>query len=323
MTPAGSDPEISVVIPCYNTERWVARAIDSALAQEGVRVEVIVIDDGSTDGSLEVIRGYDGRIRWETGPNRGVSAARNRGLALAAAPYVLFLDADDYLEGPFLASGVDTIASRKCDIALGAMTIENCGARTKNQPFLMGADIQAVFRYFFDECFLAPCAIVWQKNFLSKIGGWDSYWKISEDYELILRAFKFHPKIATFKGGSGVYFQHSSPGRVSAGIGLKKVRQKIELDIHLVNAMRAIGLQCSEITHRQIFTVYNLLRHVAKNDENECFEDVLAYYRSIGGSRHYGSRFHILACRILGLRRKERLALKLHAALSRFRTMRA
>jgi glycosyltransferase involved in cell wall biosynthesis len=89
-------PSVSIVIPCYNKRTYVAAAIDSALAQ-GVVAEVIVIDDGSTDGSAEVVAGYDGRIVWEAGPNRGGSAARNRGLALARGRYVQFLDADDVL----------------------------------------------------------------------------------------------------------------------------------------------------------------------------------------------------------------------------------
>lgn len=71
MTPPS---DISVVIPCYNAEKWVGRAIDSVLAQEGVSVEVIVVDDGSTDGRLDAIRAYGDRIRWETGPNRGACA---------------------------------------------------------------------------------------------------------------------------------------------------------------------------------------------------------------------------------------------------------
>ena len=78
-----NDPLVSIIIPCYNAEKYVGEAIESALAQTYPNKEVIVIDDGSTDGSLQVIKSFGHRIRWETGPNRGGSAARNRGIELA------------------------------------------------------------------------------------------------------------------------------------------------------------------------------------------------------------------------------------------------
>lgn len=88
---------VSILIPCYNTERWIAQCIESALAQTWPEKEVIVVNDGSTDGSLAVIQGFGDRIRWETGPNRGGNAARQRLLELARGEWLQYLDADDYL----------------------------------------------------------------------------------------------------------------------------------------------------------------------------------------------------------------------------------
>src|SRR5436309_2678723 len=88
---------VSILIPCYNAERWIAQAIESALAQTWPDKEVIVVDDGSTDGSLHVIKQFDGRIHWETGKNRSGNMARNRLLELARGDWLQYLDADDYL----------------------------------------------------------------------------------------------------------------------------------------------------------------------------------------------------------------------------------
>lgn len=90
-------PKVSVVIPCYNAEQWLGECIESALGQSWPNLEVIVIDDGSTDSSRDVIASFGARIRHECGPNRGGSAARNRGLALSQGAWVQFLDADDVL----------------------------------------------------------------------------------------------------------------------------------------------------------------------------------------------------------------------------------
>jgi glycosyltransferase involved in cell wall biosynthesis len=90
-------PQVSILIPCYNADRWIAQAIDSALAQTYPHKEVIVVDDGSTDRSLEIIQGFGDRIRWETGENRGGNAARNRLLELSTGEWLQYLDADDYL----------------------------------------------------------------------------------------------------------------------------------------------------------------------------------------------------------------------------------
>lgn len=94
---AANNPLVSIVIPCYNAERWISHAILSCLEQTYRPIEIIVIDDGSTDRSLDIIKSYSRVITWETGPNRGGNVARNRGLALAQGKYIQFLDADDYL----------------------------------------------------------------------------------------------------------------------------------------------------------------------------------------------------------------------------------
>jgi glycosyltransferase involved in cell wall biosynthesis len=90
-------PDISVVIPNYNNAAYLQEAIDSALAQEGVSLEVIVVDDGSTDHSRSVIESYGNRIQCFYQKNAGASAARNMGWQHANSKWIKFLDADDRL----------------------------------------------------------------------------------------------------------------------------------------------------------------------------------------------------------------------------------
>jgi glycosyltransferase involved in cell wall biosynthesis len=92
-----SSPLVSIVIPCYNAERYVAEAIRSGLEQTYTPVEVIVVDDGSTDKSLSVIQGFGDAVRSISVPNAGGCAARNRGLRMAQGEFIQFLDADDWL----------------------------------------------------------------------------------------------------------------------------------------------------------------------------------------------------------------------------------
>lgn len=123
-----------MVIPCYNAEKWAGRAIQSVLDQPDVEPEVIVIDDGSTDTSLEVIRSFGDRIRWETDPNRGGGAARNRGLELATDSNVVFLDEDDFLEGPLLRGLVARLDETGADLAVGPCANAGEGHQTALRP---------------------------------------------------------------------------------------------------------------------------------------------------------------------------------------------
>jgi glycosyltransferase involved in cell wall biosynthesis len=86
---------VSVIMPCYNGERYLAEAIESALQQTYRPIEVIVVDDGSTDRSRDVAEGFGDRIRRADRAHSGIAGARNHGVALAGGEYLAFLDADD------------------------------------------------------------------------------------------------------------------------------------------------------------------------------------------------------------------------------------
>jgi glycosyltransferase involved in cell wall biosynthesis len=95
---------VSIILPAYNAEHFVGRALRSALEQTHRDLEIIVVDDGSIDGTATVIRGYrDPRIRYLYQPNRGQGPARNNGLRLSTGTYITFLDADDF----YLATKVE------------------------------------------------------------------------------------------------------------------------------------------------------------------------------------------------------------------------
>jgi len=96
-------PLISVVIPCFNDERHLSEAIRSALEQTYPRVEVIVVDDGSTDGSLAVAQSFGDQVTVLRKPNGGLASARNFGMREASGTFITFLDSDDILFPHFLA----------------------------------------------------------------------------------------------------------------------------------------------------------------------------------------------------------------------------
>ncbi len=100
---------VSLVIPTYNYGRYIKRAITSCLDQTYRHVEVLVIDDGSTDNTRELVSQYDGRVHYLYQENRGVSAARNKGLERATGEYIAFLDADDYLLPDSVSSRVEIL----------------------------------------------------------------------------------------------------------------------------------------------------------------------------------------------------------------------
>jgi glycosyltransferase involved in cell wall biosynthesis len=88
-------PKVSVIIPTFERGWCLREAVDSALAQEFANFELIVVDDGSTDGTAELLEAYRPKVRLLRQENRGVSAARNRGIAAARGELIAFLDSDD------------------------------------------------------------------------------------------------------------------------------------------------------------------------------------------------------------------------------------
>ncbi len=124
------EPEIlvSVIVPIYNAYDYLSAALNSILDQTLREIEVICIDDGSTDRSIDIIKKYreaDSRVRIVTENNAGVSTARNKGIARMRGKYVIFLDADDFYEPTLLEKLYNLAESQNLDIALSKFDIYN------------------------------------------------------------------------------------------------------------------------------------------------------------------------------------------------------
>jgi GT2 family glycosyltransferase len=182
---------VAVVIPCWNAAAWVGEAMRSALDQKDVSPEVMVVDDGSTDGSLEVIRSFGDRVRWVSGPNGGVSAARNRGLAETSSNWVVFLDADDLLAPGTLAARLTAAGSVEADVVVCDWREFSTEPRTPDGA-AKAADMIALEGDAELACAIgfkpATAAVMYRRSLLERVGGFREDLPLIEDARLLFDA---------------------------------------------------------------------------------------------------------------------------------------
>jgi len=181
---------ISVVIPLYNKAAYVRRALDSVLGQSFQDFEVIVVDDGSTDGGGRIIKETaDPRVRLVSQQNAGVSAARNRGIELAHRPLIAFLDADDEWFPQFLSSSV-RLHDRWPEIVASFSNYERTDA---DRPALTQDVTSGPLPSYFDFCLrngaAGMCSIVVlaRREAITRAGGFPINRKVGEDLDMWFR----------------------------------------------------------------------------------------------------------------------------------------
>ena len=190
-------PGISVVIPSYNSAAYLSEAIDSALNQTVLPLEVIVINDGSTDETPQILQRYQGRIVAITQENRGLSGARNRGIAAATGELIAFLDADDVWLPQKLEKQVACLEEhpRAGFVHTGAHW---WNADTGEQSIRVNGNLHqlagACYKEFFAYNRVTVSTIVVRRECLAAVGNFDEGIRrpTTQDYDLCFRIARHH-----------------------------------------------------------------------------------------------------------------------------------
>lgn len=297
--------DVTVVIPCYNSAAWIARTIESVIAGSAAGAQIIVVDDGSTDNSLSIASTYRDRITVVSGRNRGACAARNIGLRMATSKYVMFLDADDYIEGDFLGGAIRELERANADVAFGPMCIETPrGKRKFVDNFKTVPTAAQLFEGWFDVYAQPPCSIVWKTEFVRAIEGWDERVLRNQDGELVLRAMFAAPTICHFETGLGIYNAHDEPSLSKARF-IEPIRSELRALERLM--ARAAGTPLEAGTKGFAKRIYVLAHAAFTCHDVELGRSALKAARSLGLSGHVGTDRHVALSHLLGLELKSRL----------------
>jgi glycosyltransferase involved in cell wall biosynthesis len=186
------NPEVSVIIPTYNRRAMVREAIGSVLAQTTEAFELIVVDDGSSDGTAEELEQIGESIRIERIDHSGPAAARNRGVAIARAPLIAFLDSDDLWSRTKLERHLAFMREhRGCAISqTGEIWIRD--GRRVNPGLRHRKRAGDFFVESLRTCLVSPSAALMRKELFESIGGFDEDMAAAEDYDLWLRILVDH-----------------------------------------------------------------------------------------------------------------------------------
>jgi glycosyltransferase involved in cell wall biosynthesis len=217
---------VSAIIPCFNAERWISETLASLLAQTHPALEIIVVDDGSTDGSTGLVEEFvSEKVRLLRQPNSGASRARNAGLAVANGEFIQFLDADDILAPNKIEIQLRRLHDRPGAIAMAEWarftgSIEQAAFRPDAtwrdlapMDWLVAAWVQGG-GMLYPGMWLIPRKVV------ERAGPWDETLSLNDDGEYFTRVLLASSEVL-FCEGSRSYYRSSIPGSLS---GLKSAR---------------------------------------------------------------------------------------------------
>lgn len=198
-------PLVSVVVPTFNCARFANEAISSVLAQDYPNLELIVVDDGSTDGTLERLPRQEARVQILRQENAGPAAARNRGAAAARGEFLAFLDCDDvWLPGKLAAQVQHLLHHPEVGLVHGLVRDwypDKTGAyppfsnfTSPNDPVtLVAGDSGWVYPEILLDFVLCTSTVVLRRELFERVGGFDESYRIGEDYDLWLRLARITP----------------------------------------------------------------------------------------------------------------------------------
>jgi glycosyltransferase involved in cell wall biosynthesis len=233
-------PTVSVIIPCYNVEGYLQRALDSVYAQTFTDIEVIAVDDGSSDGTFRILEANSGRCKVISQAHAGAAAARNRAIEMSDSPYIAFLDADDEWLPHKLERQIEFLAEHPelgLVCSLCSMGERYSGART----IITGqdpAESDRSFRSLVQDCFVFTPTVVVRRLCLEQIGYFNESLSVSEDYNLWLRIAAGWP-IARLPEILAI--THERPGSLSASVSPElRLRNGI-------SALEDVEANCSDL----------------------------------------------------------------------------
>ena len=186
-------PLVSVIIPTYNRGWIISEAIDSVLAQDYQDYELIVVDDGSTDNTREILDAYERDIIVLRQANKGVSAARNRGIAAAAGQLVAFLDSDDLWLPRKLSRQVDFFKLNPAAVINQTEEIWIRNGIQVNPKDRHRKPTGMIFERSLGLCLVSPSAVMIKKPLFDAVGVFDESLPACEDYDLWLRISSRYP----------------------------------------------------------------------------------------------------------------------------------
>lgn len=216
-------PSVSVVVPAFNCAGYIGSALESVMAQSVACREIVVVDDGSSDATPEILAGYGQRIRVVRQENQGVAAARNRAIEQAQCEWIAFLDSDDVWHPEKVALQFAALAAFPDAILLFSdfrMIDAEGGCRDANaikthygvfrRRALDWGDVFSTrtglsngalaysghcFRALFQGNFIKTSTVMMKRQVLAEVGTFDPQWRTEEDYDLWLRAAAVGPMV--------------------------------------------------------------------------------------------------------------------------------
>lgn len=182
---------ISVIIPTYNCAPYLEECLESVFRQTRTDFEVIVVDDGSTDHTAQVLSKWEGRVRCIVQSNAGVAAARNAGISQANGEFIAFLDADDLWEPDKLRLQMQVLEARpEAGLVCSDFAIAEADGRLTLSYFARatGYETGKVFARLVRDCFVFTSTVVMRRSVLDRAGEFDTSISYCDDYNLWLRA---------------------------------------------------------------------------------------------------------------------------------------